>query len=673
MSVQAGILNLDAQPLARERLEELSELAARCGPDGKSLHLDGPLGMVYCPFCTTAESRRERQPEMCSCGFVLTWDGRLDNRDELRNALHDQLGIDATDVALIKAAFDRWGLECLQKFVGDWALVIWNPQERELILARDYIGIRTLYYHLTANQVVWCTNLACLAERGGPLTLSEEYVAGYLASWPDAHLTPYREIHAVPPGSFVRIRNGIESLTQYWAFAPSATTHHRTDIQYEEHFRQLFRQAVRRRLRCDSPILSELSGGLDSSSIVCMADDIITNEGAQTPSIDTFSFWDRNEPNDDDYSYFTKVEEQRGRIGHHSEISGTGDTFSFGYEDVSWTPGFGVRRELAAAKQKIVHNGAYRVVLSGVGGDEFLGGALDPRVQLADLLANWKLRELSRQLVAWSRSKRYPLAHLLAETVTFLLPTALRERMSTKAKLESWINRAFAKKYKLGRRMLAAAEGPLHWLPSDRDWAQTISSLGRQMTYFGPSCEETRYPYLDRDLVEFLVSIPTEQILRPGQRRSLMRRALAELLPREILSRTTKASTGRCVTQTVEKHWRRLEAIVNQPIIAKLGYVDLAEFQAALLAIKNGHLSPFALSFLRALSLEIWLNEMLLRGLSLTGEQTAVRPAEPLRSEAPASVQLQRGCNAIPTKVLVPPVHNPPAFQSSASSVTHPH
>ena len=290
MSVQAGVLNFDGQPLDRGLLEELSQMAERYGPDGESKYIDGPLGMVYRPFHTTSESRSERQPETCAGGFVLTWDGRLDNRDELRSELHDQLGSDLTDVAVVKAAFERWGLDCLCKIIGDWALVIWNPQQRELTLARDYLGIRTLYYYLSSARVIWCTDLACIAERNGPFTLSEQYVAGYLVTWPDAHLTPYREIHAVPPGNLVRIRDGVDSLRQYWAFTPSATTHYRTDVEYEDHFRQLFRQAVRRRLRCDSPILTELSGGLDSSSIVCMADDILANEGAPIPSLETFSF-----------------------------------------------------------------------------------------------------------------------------------------------------------------------------------------------------------------------------------------------------------------------------------------------------------------------------------------------------------------------------------------------
>src|SRR5712691_1433437 len=343
MSVQTGVLNFDGLPPDRNQLGGLSRSATRYGPDGESIYIDESVAMLYRPFHTTPESRFERQPERLSDGSVLTWDGRLDNREDLTTVLHLQVGDSPTDVDIVKASLERWGVDCLGKIIGDWALVIWNPREKELLLARDYMGIRSLFYRPTSRQVIWSTDLASLVGTGGPLTLSEEYLAGYLITWPDAHLTPYREIHAVPPGHLVCIRDGIVSLRHHWAFNSSFTTYYRTDAEYEERFRVLFRQAVRRRLRCESSVLAELSGGLDSSSIVCMADDLLVREGLQAPPVETFSFCDRGEPDEDDFLYFTKIEEHRGRIGHHAEVSGVGDSFSFRYEEFVPVPGFGIR------------------------------------------------------------------------------------------------------------------------------------------------------------------------------------------------------------------------------------------------------------------------------------------------------------------------------------------
>lgn len=133
MSVLAGILNFDGEPVDPMTLEKLSQSAARYGPDAASIHLDGPLGIVYRAFHTAGESRREQQPEAGSGEWVLTWDGRLDNRSDLQSELQDRQMKDSTDVVLVKAAFERWGIECLRKIVGEWALVAWNRRQRELI------------------------------------------------------------------------------------------------------------------------------------------------------------------------------------------------------------------------------------------------------------------------------------------------------------------------------------------------------------------------------------------------------------------------------------------------------------------------------------------------------------------------------------------------------------
>src|SRR5581483_664700 len=99
---------------------------------------------------------------------------------------------------------------------------------------------------------------------GTSLTIDDEYTAGYLTLCPTAHCTPYREIQAVSPGCFVTIHDGRVSTHRYWAFHPRQAIAYKTDTEYEDHFRSVFRQAVRRRLRSDTPVLAELSGGLDS-------------------------------------------------------------------------------------------------------------------------------------------------------------------------------------------------------------------------------------------------------------------------------------------------------------------------------------------------------------------------------------------------------------------------
>jgi len=130
-----------------------------------------------------------------------------------------------------------------------------------------------------------------------------------------------------------------------------------------------------------------------------------------------------------------------------------------------------------------------------------------------------------------------------------------------------------------------------------------------------PSTEETRYPYLDKKLVEFLSSIPTEQLLRPGHRRSLMRRALADLLPHEILTRRTKGTASHYIPAALKKYWNELETILQSPVLSHFGYINQEQFLAALIAAKHGYLTPNYLRLSRALSWELWTREVVGRRL----------------------------------------------------------
>jgi asparagine synthase (glutamine-hydrolysing) len=615
MSVQAGIWNFDGEPAQKGILATVSKATAPYGPDGESTYFDGEIGMLYQAFHTTSESRLEEQPHISSSGRIITWDGRLDNREELLAQVVEPSKTDCTDLAVVSAAFDKWGTQCLARLIGDWALSVWDPSRKELILARDYVGVRHLFHSLNPNGIIWCTCLAPLALVRAPLTLCDEFFAGYLSLWPDAHLTPYAEIKSVPPGTFLSIRNRILRTHQYWTFNPRSQIRYKTDAEYEEHFRSIFRQAIRRRLRTDSSILGDLSGGLDSSSIICMADDILAKGEVKISCLDTFSFFDYAEPDEDDFVYFPKVEQKRGQIGHHAELYGVGDSLSLGYPNFVATPASTTREELKTAQSDVIKNGHYRVLLSGTGGDEMLGQALGPHIQLGDLLRRAKLKQVAKHLESWSLLLRRPAIQLAFEAFALLFPASLRVLFSNSAKAESWVNNKFARRYKMHARQLDAVEGCWLWPPSIRDSFQTIATLARQITQLSPTPYERRYPYLDQTLTDFLFSIPTDQFLRPGQRRSLMRRALVGLLPPDILARRTKSGVNRCFVLALQKHWTELEDVLHSPFISRLGYVDRARFSESLATIKHVNLSPYFLRLLKALSCELWLRDVIARGV----------------------------------------------------------
>lgn len=636
MSVLAGYWSLDGNPADRNMLSRMNENLAKYGPDGETTYFDRTAGLLYRPFHTTPEARFETQPYQTADGKILVWDGRLDNRAELILELRNELQECRTNVDIVAAAFRRWGTNCFGKFVGEWALAIWDRVKPELVLVRDYIGTKNLFYYRTSRHILWANYLSALAVCGGRFRLNEEYIAGYLAFQPAAHLTPYQEISSVPPGHFARLTATSSETIKHWTFEPRHRIHYKTDADYEEHFRTLFRQAVQRRLRVDSPVLAELSGGLDSSSVVCMAH-LILQEDRKAQALHTFSCFDPAEPAEDDFHYFVNVEKRLGKNGFHAKLETTGDSFGLAYQNFVAIPCLGERREMRSAREQAIEQTKCKVVLSGTGGDEFLGQAFDPRAYMADLLKQGRFSELWKQMTAWSLPMRRPLLQLMLQLATWFAPPSVRARFAAVAQVETWIDSRFAHRHKLSYLLLDPPEAPKGTPTSVAEMMSMVRSIARQLTNSLPAAYEVRYPYLDQSLTEFLISVPIDQLVRPGERRSLMRRALAGILPQEITSRRTKAKTSRCYSVTLMKHWQEIENSIHSPVIADLGYVNASRFAKALEEMKNGCIPPGYIRLLRALVLEHWIRDTVARGiisipaptLNSLGKQTPAVKARP--------------------------------------------
>jgi asparagine synthase (glutamine-hydrolysing) len=626
MSAQAGIYHFDGKPPDPEILAQMGEAIKHYGPDSGNTHIGGSLGMVYRAFHTTAESRLERQPFKSDRGNIFTWDGRLDNRDELIDLLSNDVTQASSDLAIVAAAFDQWDTHCFRKLVGDWAVTIWSSEKRELLFACDYMAIRHIFYYLKQDRITWSTDLASLVLfSGDKFCIDDDYIAGYLANDPDAHLTPYREIREVPPGQFVSVRNSRASIERFWRFSPKSRIRYNTDAEYEEHFRHLFRQSVRRRLRSDSPILAELSGGLDSSSIVCVADGILASEATSnsseiiTPRLDTISFYDKTEPNGDDWVYFPIVEHKRGRVGVHIDASRLGTApSSLQRPEFSALPGnLGAWTELEAERAAGVRSGGYRAVLSGIGGDEFMGGIANPSAHLADLILQCKVVLFAKQLMAWSLIQRRPWIQSLWDVALDLLPPSLSQHFVKEGKVESWIDKDFAKRTKIALRQLEVDEHFGLWLPTRRSCVTSVMFMANKLAKGSPpplALEELRYPYLDQNLVEFVLSIPASQLVRPGKGRLLMRRSLVGIVPHEILSRRSKQLGSRSAVVAIDKNREEVCTLFDSPLSALLGYINGTRFLEELTGARNGK-DIHILKMLRTISLELWLCDLAARGL----------------------------------------------------------
>src|ERR1700723_362029 len=639
MSVQFGRWNFEGQPPAPNYIDKVSATLAPYGPDSNESYSKGGIKIVYRAFHTTKESRREKQPHISSSGAVITWDGRLDNRVVLISELRDTLTVNSTDVAIVAAAYEKWGANCFAKLVGDWALSIWNPREHSVLLAKDPIGTKHLYYSFDEKQLTWSTILDPLVRLAGrTFEICEEYIAGWFATlFPAAHLTPYFCIHAVPPSCFVLLQPGKYGtkhiVGKYWDFDPGKRIRYRTDAEYEEHFRSALATAVQRRLRSDRPVLAELSGGMDSSSIVCMADVVIAQGQAQYPRVDTISWFDDSydhlEPDSNELHWISKVEEKRGVTGFHINASalrqqeakeaGSRKSIESKFDNDRFAstpiPNKGLSEHFTQYAAYMKSKG-HRVTLSGLGGDGVTGsGVPTPTPELQNFLARARFVTLARQLNAWAAKMRKPRFSLLWDAIQEFFFASIHVPREMRSVL--WLYPAFVHRNHValgGYPSTVKMFGPL---PSFQHNVGNLNGERRLMAAFPLKSEllrEVRYSYLDRDLLEFMYAIPREQIVRVGQRRSLMKRALVGIVPDELLNRRRKVFVPPESAKSASTEWASLMEMGQFMVSSAIGIVDPDRFAEALQKARRNEDVPIG-SLNRNLTLESWLRHLALQGV----------------------------------------------------------
>jgi asparagine synthase (glutamine-hydrolysing) len=611
MSIIFGIRKPDGEIVDDTELLRLAHRTERYAPDGTFVTSAGRVGMGFQPFHTTERSRLEDQPLVDEHGSLLVFDGRLDNHEELRY----KLGIREPRVAdsqLILSAFVRWDESCFAQFVGDWAIALWSAAKQTLYLARDHAGTRTLFFQHVSGALQWSTYLDSLLLPETSHQLDKEYVASYLASRPIRDLTPYRGIRAVLPAHYKRVMADAVVAKPHWSSMASGNIRYGSDEEYEVHFLQLFKTSVVRRTTPGGKILAQLSGGMDSTSIVCMSDHIRTSQGAPPAELlDTLSYYDDSEPNWQERPYFSIVESARGKTGIHIDRSDWHPTLEplDQSEGVALWPGWhGGSAEQARKFDDLVRARGYRAIVSGIGGDELLGGVPTPLPELAEYLVSGSPAKLFRRSADWCLTDRSPLLHLLFQTVKFTI-NLYRQPGPDVTKMPSWIAPDLRKLcFDLKHREIEGGKR-LGFSPTALGNGITWWAILETLPHLIPPLltrYEYRYPYLDRDLVDFLLRIPRDQLLRPGQRRSLMRRALKDIVLPEILARRRKGFVIRGPLTLVQQEKEKIEQLFARSFLGEHGFIDPVRLRSTLELVARGKAIDQLQTLLRAIALELW-------------------------------------------------------------------
>lgn len=613
MSIIYGLLKERGMQVTEPELRHLATATERYATGTCALQIQGRLGLGLQSYASHLRAALGQAPAVTAHGHALCFDGRLDNYKELSA----ELGLDdpdaLSDSQIVLDAFIRWDEACFARFVGDWAMALWSEKDQSLYLARDHAGTRTLYFRDQGGEVVWSTHLDALTN-DARFQLSRDYAACYLTGRFVRDLTPYEGISSVPPAHYLRIRGGVLSRHKHWSSTVSTSIRYGTDAEYEAHFLTLFEQSVSRRTGPGAPVLAQLSGGMDSTAIVCMSDRMRRKDEPHSEILDTVSFYDDSEASLNERPYFSITEARRGKIGTHLNMAFSQRTFAphDGTEGLYLLPGadsFSIEQERRfgdALWQK-----GYRSVLSGIGGDEVLGGIPDPLAELAGYLVSGNIRRLLRQSFAWSLVDRNPLLGMLWRTANYVGRLYINPTTRDKS-LPPWIPEFLLRRSREIEAMNSSLRSRIGIAPHRIDNSLSWWSVMETLPHLFPQIlvrPEYRYPFLDKDLVNYLFSIPREQILRPGRRRSLMRRALLGIVPHEILERRRKAYQLRAPLYALQQAHDRLETLFAEPMLADAGLIDVKTLQLCLRRTTGGD-PLWWQAMLRTIALELWLKSM---------------------------------------------------------------
>ena len=624
MSILFGICQPEGQVVEKRELIELSQGTGRFAPDGTFVRAIGRIGMGLQPYHTHLRSKLESQPKVDPHGNMLTLDGRLDNHLELCELL--ELPRERTaDSAIVLAAFERWGEDCFSRFVGDWALALWSNADRALYLARDHAGMRTLYYGENAGSVLWSTYLETFFVGSKGREPDAVYAACYLACEPIGDLTPYRGIRAVTPAHYLVCRNGTVARRAHWQWMAKGKIRYQKVAEYQEHFLTLFRQSIGRRTGMGAPILAELSGGMDSSSIVCMSDHMREEQGT-TPDdlLDTVSYYDKSDPGWDEAPYFSCVERERRKKGLHLPLPLLSDDL-LPSPSAQLLPGEDLAKHDNEVRfEQETRSNDYRIIVSGIGGDELLGGVPTPIPELADHLVSGHLRTFAKRAVSWCLHLRRPLLHLSAASITFLFDQYFKPALLNK-RLPPWSTQSMHELVQKARSYPADRGYVFGFAPSSigngRAWWATIETL----PHLHPGSIrrlEYRYPYLDRDLVDFLLRVPREQLLQPGRRRSLMRSALQGITPTEVLERRRKGARHRAIFVPLRNGTARIRILLNHSRAAALGVVNSTDLADTVVRAIHANDPIWIHAVTRLVLFELWCEGSSSMGVALGSTQS---------------------------------------------------
>ncbi len=662
MSGIGGLVYFDERPAQRAELGRLIDLLAHRGPHGRGIWTGGHVGLAQRTLRPGVDEPDEvPAEELAGDGLVVVADARLDNQAELASALGlpqpEHAALEPT--ALIHAAYTRWGADCVDHLLGDFAFAVWDTRAARLFCARDHFGVRPFYYAVTDRALVFGSELKLIRASGEASDrLDTTRIADYLAGiFADNTSTFYEGIRRLPPGQALTVNGGREarrsrvSTNTYWTLDPVRESDPRPIDELVACFRDTFYEAVRCRMRPDQPLGVLLSGGLDSSSIAATLRDILGPGAhgqlhAYSASFDTVTECDES-------AYAEAA--LPGATEDWHRIAGDGVGPFSDVDRLSWhqdEPYEAPNLFMVWALCRRARDTGVRVVFDGYDGDTTLSHGQGYLHEMA-IAGQWmalvtELRGLaaidgySPWKPLWQLYRHHRLRPLTARAPWDIPGRALRKAGRLLRRGDSSANSPASPP-------AAAAGGPetstvVPFIHPDLARLVDVDERHRQWMRAGPAAAlsgteehyraltgciqpfalevydrtaaafslEYAHPFWDKRLVELCLSLPPQLKLDKGWSRVVLRRAMEGLLPAEVAWRRSKVDFAPNLRHALTSLQREQteELVIDRRLDAAADFVDVDRVTDAWTRLQSRSGEQWRrdlFTLWKALSLSLWL------------------------------------------------------------------
>jgi len=527
------------------------------GPDDRGISVIGSIGLAHARL-SIIDLEGGRQPMSTADGTLwITFNGEIFNYVELREELikKGHKFITRSDTEVILHLYQEHGEECVHRLNGQWAVAIWDAPRRKLFLSRDRLGVRPLFYTQTRDSFMFASEVKALLahpEVKAELDLrSLDQIFTFWVTIPPR--TAFKDIWQLPPGHSLVVQNGDVQIRRYWhlEYCPQTELSRAAEEKLAEDLLSLLLDATRIRLRSDVPVGAYLSGGIDSTVISALAHLLVGDQ------LRTFSISFADAVFDE-----SMYQQQATKFlhTHHTDVCCSYADIAEVFPKVIWHTEQPILRTAPGPLyllSRLVRENGYKVVLTGEGADEILGGydifkeAKIRRFWGQNSESRWRSLLLKRLYPYMEGVQRQPVAYLehffhvtkddlnspffshlprwelTAKLKAFFTPQAREEMGSSPTDLRNALPSSFASWDRFNQAEYLEAS---YLLPG-----YILSSQGDRMAM--AHSVEGRYPFLDHRVVSFAAQLPPTLKMKVLNQKYLLKQAANGLIPASIKNR----------------------------------------------------------------------------------------------------------------------------------------